>query len=237
MSRLRFGIFMAPFHPAGENPTIALHRDLRLVEHLDELGFDEAWIGEHHSAGSGDHRLAGDLHRGGGGAHQAHQARHRRDVAELPQPAVGGRADRAARPPDPRPVHARPRPGLAAHRRGDDRAQPDRDPRAARRRTRHHHAAAARRAGDRADHDPEPRRRPAAPAPYTDPLFDVAVAAVASPTGPRLAGRYGVGLLSIGATLTARVRRARPPLGRRGGAGGARSAADASTGRSGGWSA
>jgi limonene 1,2-monooxygenase len=38
--------------------------------------------------------------------------------------------------------------------------------------------------------------------PYSDPLFDVAVAAVASPTGPRLAGRHGLGLLSIGATLT-----------------------------------
>jgi limonene 1,2-monooxygenase len=32
--------------------------------------------------------------------------------------------------------------------------------------------------------------------------MEVAVAAVASPTGPRLAGRYGVGLLSIGATMT-----------------------------------
>ena len=52
MSRLRFGIFMAPFHPAGENPTLALQRDLALVEHLDRLGYDEAWIGEHHSAGS-----------------------------------------------------------------------------------------------------------------------------------------------------------------------------------------
>lgn len=39
-------------------------------------------------------------------------------------------------------------------------------------------------------------------APYADPLFDVAVAAVASPTGPRLAGRHGVGLLSIGGTLS-----------------------------------
>jgi limonene 1,2-monooxygenase len=39
--------------------------------------------------------------------------------------------------------------------------------------------------------------------PYTEPCFDIAVAAVASPTGPRLAGRHGVGLLSIGATLTA----------------------------------
>jgi limonene 1,2-monooxygenase len=38
--------------------------------------------------------------------------------------------------------------------------------------------------------------------PYSDPLFDVCVAAVASPTGPRLAGKYGVGLLSIGATLS-----------------------------------
>ena len=52
MSRLRFGTFLAPFHPAGENPTLALQRDLRLVEHLDDLGYDEAWIGEHHSAGS-----------------------------------------------------------------------------------------------------------------------------------------------------------------------------------------
>ena len=50
--RLRFGIFMAPFHPAGENPTLALQRDLDLIAHLDALGYDEAWIGEHHSAGS-----------------------------------------------------------------------------------------------------------------------------------------------------------------------------------------
>ena len=48
---MRFGIFMAPFHPAGQNPTLALQRDLELVSHLDALGYDEAWIGEHHSAG------------------------------------------------------------------------------------------------------------------------------------------------------------------------------------------
>ncbi len=48
---LKFGIFLAPFHPVGQNPTLALERDLQLIEHLDELGFDEAWIGEHHSAG------------------------------------------------------------------------------------------------------------------------------------------------------------------------------------------
>jgi limonene 1,2-monooxygenase len=48
---MRFGVFMAPFHPAGQNPTLALERDLDLVVHLDRLGFEEAWIGEHHSAG------------------------------------------------------------------------------------------------------------------------------------------------------------------------------------------
>ncbi len=48
---LRFGIFLAPFHPVGQNPTLALERDLELVVRLDELGFDEAWFGEHHSAG------------------------------------------------------------------------------------------------------------------------------------------------------------------------------------------
>ncbi len=49
--RLKFGIFLAPFHAVGQNPTLALERDLQLIEHLDELGFDEAWFGEHHSAG------------------------------------------------------------------------------------------------------------------------------------------------------------------------------------------
>jgi len=48
---LTFGIFLAPFHPVGQNPTLALERDLQLIEHLDQLGFDEAWFGEHHSAG------------------------------------------------------------------------------------------------------------------------------------------------------------------------------------------
>ena len=49
--RMKFGIFMGPFHRVGENPTLAMQRDMELVEWLDYLGFDEAWIGEHHSAG------------------------------------------------------------------------------------------------------------------------------------------------------------------------------------------
>jgi limonene 1,2-monooxygenase len=48
---MRFGAFIAPFHPVDENPRLALRRDMELVEWLDRLGYDEAWIGEHHSAG------------------------------------------------------------------------------------------------------------------------------------------------------------------------------------------
>jgi len=48
---MKFGVFMAPFHRPGENPTLALERDLELLQWLDTLGFDEAYIGEHHSAG------------------------------------------------------------------------------------------------------------------------------------------------------------------------------------------
>jgi limonene 1,2-monooxygenase len=49
--RMTFGIFMAPFHRVGENPTLAMRRDMELIQWMDELGYDEAWIGEHHSAG------------------------------------------------------------------------------------------------------------------------------------------------------------------------------------------
>ena len=48
---LRSGVFIAPFHPADEDPTEQIHRDLDLVKQLDEQGYDEAWIGEHHSGG------------------------------------------------------------------------------------------------------------------------------------------------------------------------------------------
>jgi limonene 1,2-monooxygenase len=51
IASLRFGIFLAPFHQTDENPTLAMQRDFELIEHLDRLGFDEAWIGEHHSGG------------------------------------------------------------------------------------------------------------------------------------------------------------------------------------------
>jgi limonene 1,2-monooxygenase len=49
--KLRNGIFLAPFHPVDEDPTLCIQRDMELIEHLDRLGYEEAWVGEHDSAG------------------------------------------------------------------------------------------------------------------------------------------------------------------------------------------
>ena len=51
MRDIKFGAFLAPHHPIGENPTLQLRSDLDLVELMDRLGFDEFWCGEHHSTG------------------------------------------------------------------------------------------------------------------------------------------------------------------------------------------
>jgi limonene 1,2-monooxygenase len=51
MSPIRFGSFLAPHHPLGEHPTLQFQSDLEMVTLLDHLGFDEFWVGEHHSTG------------------------------------------------------------------------------------------------------------------------------------------------------------------------------------------
>lgn len=49
--RLRFGAFLPPLHAPWRNPTQALRRDLDLAVALDREGFDEMWFGEHHGLG------------------------------------------------------------------------------------------------------------------------------------------------------------------------------------------
>ena len=100
--RMDFGIFMAPFHRVGENPSLAIHRDLELVEWLDQLGYDEAWIGEHHSAGweliaSPEVFIAAAAERT-----EQHPLGDRRGLAALSPPTDGGRPDDPARPHDAR---------------------------------------------------------------------------------------------------------------------------------------
>ncbi|MET0135379.1 MAG: LLM class flavin-dependent oxidoreductase [Kibdelosporangium sp.] len=47
----RFGCFTSPLHAPGADPYLLLQEDLQLAADLDRLGFDELWVGEHHSGG------------------------------------------------------------------------------------------------------------------------------------------------------------------------------------------
>ena len=96
--KLRFGVFIAPFHPLSENPTLALERDLELVQWLDQLGYDEAWIGEHHSAGYEMIAIARAVHRHRRRADTAYPPRYRRVVVAVPPSADAGGPDEPARP-------------------------------------------------------------------------------------------------------------------------------------------
>ncbi len=202
MTRLRFGTFIAPFHAPGQNPTLAIHRDLELVEHLDRLGYDETWIGEHHSAGSEiiaspEIFIAAAAERtkriklGTGVTSIAyhnplwvadrmvlldHLTRGRTMLGVGPGSLPTDSAMIGLNPTDTRELLDVNLDIIMRLLRGEVVTE----------RTRTHELVEARL-----------QLRP-----YTDPCFDIAVAAVASPTGPRLAGRHGVGLLSIGATLS-----------------------------------
>jgi len=44
-------VFLQPVHHPSTDPTEALESDLELMTLLDRLGYDEAWVGEHHSTG------------------------------------------------------------------------------------------------------------------------------------------------------------------------------------------
>ena len=202
MSRLRFGTFLAPFHPAGINPTLALQRDLELVEHLDRLGIDEAWIGEHHSAGteiiaSPEIFIAAAAERTkniklGTGVTSVsyhnplwvadrmvlldHLTRGRTMLGVGPGSLPSDSAMIGLNPTDTRELLDVNLDIIMRLLAGESVTE----------QTRTHNLI-----------DAQLQLRP-----YTEPRFDMAVAAVASPTGPRLAGRHGTGLLSIGATLT-----------------------------------
>jgi limonene 1,2-monooxygenase len=48
---MKFSFFMMPLHYPTENPSLAFDRDISLIHHADELGYDEFFIGEHHTGG------------------------------------------------------------------------------------------------------------------------------------------------------------------------------------------
>ncbi|WP_225732270.1 MULTISPECIES: LLM class flavin-dependent oxidoreductase [unclassified Nocardia] len=46
-----FGCFLPPFHDPSVSPPASLKHDIELCGLVDDLGFDEIWLGEHHSSG------------------------------------------------------------------------------------------------------------------------------------------------------------------------------------------
>ena len=47
---MKLGYFTMPLHPPGSEWSYTLQKDLQQILLLDELGYDEAWIGEHFTA-------------------------------------------------------------------------------------------------------------------------------------------------------------------------------------------
>ena len=48
---MNLSYFMMPIHPPGKDYHLTLEEDAEAIVLADSLGFDEAWVGEHHSAG------------------------------------------------------------------------------------------------------------------------------------------------------------------------------------------
>ncbi|QFU91045.1 LLM class flavin-dependent oxidoreductase [Amycolatopsis sp. YIM 10] len=202
MTSLRFGAFLPPIHPLGENPTWWLRHDLDLMAHLDRLGFDEAWIGEHHSTG--------------------------RDIIASPEIFIAAAAERTTRIrlgtgmttlPYHHPLWVADRMVMLDHlTRGRvmfgvgpgslpaDAAMIGMTPTESRELLETHLDVIQRllagesvttTVGSHKLVDATLQLRP-----FTEPCFEIAVAATASPTGARLAGSRGVSLISLGATMT-----------------------------------
>jgi limonene 1,2-monooxygenase len=198
---LRFGIFMAPFHPVGQNPTLALERDLALLEHLDALGFDEAWLGEHHSAGY--ELIASPEVFIAAAAQRTKHIKLGTGVVSLPYHHPLMVADRMVLLDHL--TRGRVMFGVGPGALPSDAFMMGID--VARQRDMMEESFEAilellegkgpvNRTTDWFTlRDARLHLRP-----YSDPCFEIAVAAQVSPAGPRLAGRFGTGLLSIGAT-------------------------------------
>src|SRR5437588_2791338 len=202
MAKLRFGYFIAPFHRAGTNPTLAMRRDLELVEPVAPLGFDEAWIGQHHSAGS--EIIATHEIFIAAAAERTKWIKLCTGVISLAYHNPLWVADRLMMLDHL--THGRVIGGVGPGSLPSDSAMIGLTPTDTRELLETNLDIVVRLlAGDTVTaktvtHELFDARLQLAP--YSERGIPLAVAAVASPTGARLAGKHGIGLLSIGATLT-----------------------------------
>ena len=200
--KMKFGIFMAPFHAPSHNPTLSLEQDLDLLTHLDQLDYDEAWIGEHHSAGS--EIIASPEVFIAAAAARTQRIKLGTGVVSLPYHNSLWTAERMVLLDHL--TRGRVMMGVGPGALPTDAAMLGLEPSQMRPLFEDymeivmHLLSSEEPISYESDHltlkDARLHLRP-----YSDPLFDVTVAAVASPSGARLAGRYGAGLLSLGATV------------------------------------
>ncbi|OBF53096.1 monooxygenase [Mycobacterium sp. 852002-53434_SCH5985345] len=202
MTKLRFGYFIAPFHRAGTNPTLALQRDLQFIEHLDALGFDEVWMGEHHSAGS--EIISSPEVFIAAAAERAKRIRFGTGVISLSYHNPLWVADRLMLLDHL--THGRIIGGVGPGSLPSDSSMIGLTPTDTRELLETNLDIVVRLlAGETVSAKTATHQLFDAKlqlAPYSDGGIPLSVAAVASPTGARLAGKHGIGLLSIGATLT-----------------------------------
>jgi len=202
MAKLRFGYFIAPFHRAGTNPTLALQRDLEFIEHLDAVGFDEVWLGEHHSAGS--EIISSPEIFIAAAAERAKRIRFGTGVISLAYHNPLWVADRLMLLDHL--THGRVIGGVGPGSLPTDSSMIGLTPTDTRELLETNLDIVVRLlAGETVSAKTATHQLFDAQlqlAPYSDDGIPLAVAAVASPTGARLAGMHGIGLLSIGATLT-----------------------------------
>src|SRR5947209_8034360 len=200
---LRFGIFLAPFHPAGQNPTLAIERDLELIVRLDQLGYDEAWIGEHHSAGF--EIIASPEVFIAAAAQRTVNIRLGTGVSSLPYHHPLILADRMVLLDHL--TRGRVMFGVGPGALPSDAFMMGIDPNNQRRMMEESLEAILLLLTSEEPVNYETdwfvlRDARLQLRPYTHPRFEVAVAAQVSPSGPRAAGRFGLSLLSLGATST-----------------------------------
>ncbi len=199
---MRFGIFLAPFHPHGQNPNLALHRDLELIQWLDHLGFDEAWIGEHHSAGY--EIIASPEVFIAAAAERTRNIKLGTGVSSLPYHHPLILADRLVLLDHL--TRGRFMFGVGPGALPSDAYMMGIDPVDQRRMMEESlEAILLLLDGETVNIETDwfkLRDARLQVLPYTRPRFEVGVAAMVSPSGPRLAGKHGLSLLSIGATQT-----------------------------------
>ena len=199
---LRSGIFLAPFHDLSQNPTLAMQRDMELLEHLDRLNYHEAWIGEHHSGGF-EIIACPEMFI----AAAAERTRHIRlgtGVVSLPYHNPFMLADRMVQLDHMTRGRAMfgVGPGSLVH----DAKKIGINPTDQRRRMNESldiqvalmRGESVTRKSDWFDLQDAQLQLPC----YSQPMMELAVAAARSPSGALAAGRHGIGMLSIGGTST-----------------------------------